>query len=705
MPRIGVADEEKRFEKRVQSCFEEQLTKYGIRFFTDTEYINSEIEDALKSAPSKSGGRGKNYPDLRVMIESSKGRVIPVMLEAKGKKGDLIKYDKNGEIELVKKFKTDSKPDAVNPHKAGDNDYSTIMKYAVNGAVHYAKAILDYGKTYNECLAIGLNGWKEVDGNIKLELGVYYISKENYGEIIKVDDYTDLSFLKKENIDDLIVKLDSLALSDEERERKTAEIETELDAKLRKINQIMQDTIQINVSYRVNLICGMIMAGIGYTNHEGQCIVKPLELSDLKGSLGKKDNDGVIFLNKIEAFLEEQRLPVEKKDLIINTLSATFIGQHTLYEPINGESKLKSIYGLICSDILPIFRSKHHLDFTGKLFNVLNEWVAVPDGDLNDVVFTPRYVTDLMAKLAKVDKDSYVWDYCAGSGGFLVSSMKLMLEDAKNTILNPDELRIKERNIRENQLLGIEKLPDIYMLAVLNMILMGDGASHILQKDSLLYDGKYEQGENKDDDFPADVFLLNPPYSADGKGFVFVARALSKMKKGRAVVLIQENAGKDQGKGYTKEILRNNTLVASIHMPDIFKGKASVQTAIYVFDVGVPHNEKSIVKFINFTNDGYTRQNRKKSSQDVNLKNTDHAKERYAEIVDLVNYGKHYLHYFTEADYVEDTISLNGNDWTFAQHQKVDTTPTIDDFKKTVADYLTWKVSAIMKEGVGHADC
>lgn len=55
-------------------------------------------------------------------------------------------------------------------------------------------------------------------------------------------------------------------------------------------------------------------------------------------------------------------------------------------------------------------------------------------------------------------------------------------------------------------------------------------------------------------------------------------------------------------------------------MPDIFKGKAGVQTAIYVFNIGIPHNEKQIVKFIDFTNDGYTRQNRKKSGQDVNLK-------------------------------------------------------------------------------------
>lgn len=283
--------------------------------------------------------------------------------------------------------------------------------------------------------------------------------------------------------------------------------------------------------------------------------------------------------------------------------------------------------------------------------------------------------------------------------------MKQMLKDAEKRINSPDELKKKEIAIKCEQLLGIEKLPDIYMLAVLNMILMGDGSSNILHEDSLKdYTGKYEQGKHKDDDFPANVFLLNPPYSTAGKGFVFVEKALSRMKTGRAVILIQENAGSGQGLPYTKEILKNNTLLASIHMSDIFCGKAGVQTAIYVFEVGVPHDKKQEVKFIDFSNDGYTRQNRKKSSQEVNLKNTDHAHERYEEVLNLVLYGKKNLHYLTENEYIEDTISLEGDDWTFSQHKTIDTTPTESDFRKTVADYLAWKVGQLIKENNKESD-
>lgn len=252
------------------------------------------------------------------------------------------------------------------------------------------------------------------------------------------------------------------------------------------------------------------------------------------------------------------------------------------------------------------------------------------------------------------------------------------------------------------QLLGIEKLADVYMLAVLNMILMKDGSANIIHSNSLEYDGNYKQGKKKNKPFPANVFLLNPPYSADGKGFVFVEKALEKMTHGgRAAVLIQENAGSGNGLPFTANILKNNTLRASIKMADIFCGKASVQTAIYVFEVNRPHDAKNdVVRFIDFSNDGYTRMNRKKSGQSVNLRDTDNAKERYAEIANLVRYGRgasdKNLHYF-KGFYIEDYITLSGKDWTYGQHQKIDTVPTEEDFHNVVKEYLSWKVGQVLK--------
>lgn len=127
---------------------------------------------------------------------------------------------------------------------------------------------------------------------------------------------------------------------------------------------------------------------------------------------------------------------------------------------------------------------------------------------------------------------------------------------------------------------------------------------------------------------------------------------------------------------------------------DLFKGKSDVQTYIYVFRVGEAHQNDDIVKFIDFSDDGYTRTDRKKANN--NLKDKGNAKAKYQEVVDLVRFGKSKLNIFTEKEYYEGHIDKNnGADWN--QTAPIDTKPTIEDFKKTVSNYLVWKTSNILK--------
>lgn len=668
----------KSVEELVEDKQKAFLTKLKVPYFYKTAEINTEIDNALRVAPSKRGGDGKNYPDIKLLLDNK----IPVMIEVKGTKGALVKYNDLGEID--------------NKNKDGEPNYKNIEKYAVNGAIHYANAILQHTATYKEVIAIGINGYMQ-DGELKQEYGVYYVSDKNFRVPKKIDDYSDLSFLARTGRAELMAKIKDINLTEEEKEKRTRDLENDFENKLKKLNQKMHDNLSISAGQRVGLIVGQIMAGLGVMDETDAVLLEPLEIAELKGQIVGESTDGHIIMNKIRSFLATKNLPNEKRAMIIRDLEQTFISSE-LWRPINGESKLKTVYIDVKTDIVPLLQSRdRHLDFTGKLFNVLNEWIDIPDGEKNDVVLTPRYVTELMAKLAQVNRESYVWDYAVGSAGFLISAMKLMIEDAQK-IKSVQERRQKILDIKARQLLGVEKRADIYLLAVLNMILMGDGSSNIIHKDSLLeYDGNYEQGALKDKPFPANVFLLNPPYSQSGKGFNFVERALNKMSSGRAVILIQENAGSGNGLPYTKNLLKKNSLVASIHMSDIFCGKAGVQTAVYVFDVGIPHDVNKLVKFIDFSNDGYTRQNRKKSSANVNLRDTDNAKERYQEIVDIVLGNQKQTHYLDNC-VIEDTIGLDGNDWTYSQHKKIDITPTEQDFRNTVKDYLAWKVSNILKQ-------
>ena len=61
-----------------------------------------------------------------------------------------------------------------------------------------------------------------------------------------------------------------------------------------------------------------------------------------------------------------------------------------------------------------------------------------------------------------------------------------------------------------------------------------------------------------------------------------------------------------------------------------------------------------------------------------------------------MRFGKSKLNIFTEKEYYEGNIDPeNGSDWN--QSAPIDKRPTLNDFKRTVADFLAWEVSAIMK--------
>lgn len=651
------------------------LREYGLDYKLEQENLNTEIDAALNEYFSKIGGSGGNRPDTKLLLQSSNMASYPILIEYKGYKDKLVKLGSDGKV--------------ANKTSKNNPDFKNINSYAVNGAVHYANALLHY-TSYTDIIAIGMTGYKDERSKLQYSIGVYYVSKSNFGIGQKVDEYTDLSFLKKENFDEFIEKVKRLQLSQEEIDKLKEQREREIDASLVKLNNdIYQSEKGLGENDRVYLVAASIIATLGIPNK-----VAALEKSELKSSTEDGNRDGDIILRKIKAFLNEKKLPQEKKDLIVRTLANTLTTDN-INKVENGESQLKRVFTKIVDDLGIYYKIGLTTDFTGKLFNEMYNWLGFSQDKLNDVVLTPFYIATLLAKLARVDKDSYVWDFATGSAGLLVASMNEMLIDAKNKIKSPEELATKLTAIKANQLLGLEILPSVYMLAILNMILMGDGSSNILNKDSLKdFDGNYGFG-NTDKKFPATAFVLNPPYSAAGNGMIFVERALSMMSKGYAAIIIQNSAGSGKAVEYNKRILKHSTLLASIKMPnDLFIGKSSVQTNVYVFRIGEAHQKDDIVKFLDFSNDGYTRTNRKKAS--CNLKDTDRAKERYQEIVDLVRFGKTKLNIFTENEYYEGTINPeNGADWN--QTAPIDTKPTLDDFRKTVSDYLAWEVSCLLK--------
>ena len=651
------------------------LKNYKLPYKLEQESVNTEIEKALTDYFSKNGGEGGNRPDAKILLTDKHLKDFPILIEYKGYKGKLAKLDADEKVENVS-----AKNEPI---------FKNINHYAVNGAVHYANALLHH-TNYTDIIAVGMTGYKDERGDVQYEIGVYYVSKSNFGFGQKVGDFVDFSFLAPNNFDAFIEQVNTLSLTQEELDKLKEQREREIDISLRKLNHDIYDNEKgLGENDRVYLVAASIIATLGIPGK-----VSPLEKSDLKSSTENGYKDGDIIVRKITSFLDEKQIPKEKKELILRTLQNTLTTEN-INKVENGESQLKRVFTKIVDDLGIYYKIGLTTDFTGKLFNEMYGWLGFTQDKLNDVVLTPSYVANLLVKLARVNKDSFVWDFATGSAGLLVSAMNEMLNDAKDTITSPEELAQKEIKIKAEQLLGLELLSSVYMLAILNMILMGDGSSNILNKDSLLdFNGNYGFGDTNSK-FPADAFILNPPYSANGNGMNFVERALSMMNKGYAAIIIQNSAGSGKAREYTRKILEKHTLLASIKMPiDIFIGKSSVQTNIYVFKVNEKHHQDEMVKFIDFSTDGYTRTSRRKSSN--NLKDTDQAKERYEELVNLVRFGKSKLKIFTKKQYHEGTIDpKNGGDWN--QTAPIDTKPTLQDFKKTVSDFLAWEVSNLLK--------
>ena len=455
----------KSIEPNIADLVNGWLKSYGLDYKLEQESLNEEIDKALDEYKSKNGGTGGNRPDAKLLLEDETLKLYPILIEYKGYKDKLIKLDSDNKVD--------------NKTSKNEPNYKNINNYAVNGAVHYANAILHY-TSYTDVIAIGVTGYRKEDGKIEYSIGVYYVSKDNLGIGQEIGKYTDLSFLKKENFNQFIQKVKELSLSNEELEILKDKREQEINASLVKLNNDIYGSEKgLSENDRVYLVSASIMATLGIPGK-----VSPLEKSDLKSSIEEGNRDGEIIVRKIEAFLKEKNLPKTKQDLIVRTLKNTLLSEN-INKPINGESQLKRIFSKIVDDLGIYYKIGLTTDFTGKLFNEMYSWLGFTQDKLNDVVLTPSYVATLLVKLARVDKDSYVWDFATGSAGLLVAAMNEMIIDAKEKIKSPQELEQKQLKIKAEQLLGLEVLSSIYMLAILNMILMGDGSSNILNKDSL----------------------------------------------------------------------------------------------------------------------------------------------------------------------------------------------------------------------------
>ena len=156
------------------------MKSYNLDYKLEQEPLNTEIDKALDEYLSKAEEKEEIDLTQNCCYKIKTSTIGPFLSNTKVIKVSLKKLDSCGNID--------------NLTARNEPNYSNIKSFAVNGAVHYANALLHH-TSYTDIIAIGMTGYKDELGKLKHSIAVYYVSKNNLGVGQKVGEYTDLSFL------------------------------------------------------------------------------------------------------------------------------------------------------------------------------------------------------------------------------------------------------------------------------------------------------------------------------------------------------------------------------------------------------------------------------------------------------------------------------------------------------------------------------
>lgn len=369
---------------------------------------------------------------------------------------------------------------------------------------------------------------------------------------------------------------------------------------------------------------------------------------------------------------------------------------------------LREILKYIEDNILPFINDKSTAgqDLLNLFFVTFNKYVGKDD---KNQAFTPDHITDFMARVAGVNKNSIVLDPCCGSGSFLVRGMTHALDDCAT--------KDEQDAVKKSQIFGIEYDENIYGLATTNMLIHSDGNSNIVNGNCFDFKDWIMQAK-------PNVVLMNPPYNAQkkhmpkeytdtwkskqkedpSKGIYFlkyVADTLNECKVQATICVLLPVAcaigNSKEIENIKIELLEENTLDAVFTLPnEIFYPGASASACCMVIKTGRKNADSGNTFFGYYKDDGFRK---KKNLGRIEQMNPESGKSEWAEI------EKKWLElYFnrTSKEGISVTHSVTGKDeWLCEAYMKTDFSKlTEDDFQSTINDYLSY----LVKEGSIHED-
>ena len=593
-----------------------------------------EINEALKTA-SKNGTGNVGFPEYICVVKD-----YLLVIEDKASLSKHIKLDSKNQI---------------------STEVNAVRDYAVNGALFYAKHLAKY-TTYKKILAFGVSGDER-----KHKISPLYVDEtEFHRELPEVQSF--ISF-NEDNIDEYYTR--EVLKEDTDTEKETAEI--------LKDAAVLHEDLR-NYGNLLDTEKPLIVSGIMLALRETE--FKNFSISDLTGDAIK--TDGQKIYDAIDSNLKRANVsPAVKKDKILGQFAfiKDTVKLNEIDEKLN-KTPLKHFSEFLYSKIYRSIRySKSAEDYIGRFYGEFMSYSG-GDGQTLGIILTPKHITQLFCDLLNLKPDDVVFDPCCGTAGFLIAAMHNMLKKADNDM--------QRKNIRQNQLHGIELRPNMFTIATTNMILRGDGKSNLINDDFL------KQDPNKLQLKQATVGMMNPPYSQGSKQnpnlyeIAFTEHLLDSLSvRARCAVIVPQSTmtGKSKEEASIKEnILKNHTLEGVITLnKDTFYGVGTMP-CIAVFTAGEAHPTDKICKFINFEDDGY------KVAPHIGLLETESAKDKKQHLLDVW-----FDRIDSETKFCVKTTVEADDEWLHSFYYFNDEIPTESDFEKAIGDYLSFEFAMIMQ--------
>lgn len=279
-------------------------------------------------------------------------------------------------------------------------------------------------------------------------------------------------------------------------------------------------------------------------------------------------------LGTLENQLKNDIKKNEKLDVLIEEYNAIRISITCNQEAINDFiDNVCQIADLVNSD------NWNGEDVMAIFFNEFNRYRGKAQAGQ---VFTPDHIASFMYRLIDVNMNDRVLDATCGSGTFLVKSMCNMIREAGGSNTS------KAKQIKSEQLFGIEMYRKVYALACANMMIHKDGKTNLVQMDATSAEATEWIRKQK-----ITKTLMNPPYERRYGCATIVGNVLDSVPAGTKCAFILPDK-KMEKESKLKALLERHTLTTIIKLPENLFYGLGVTTSIFIFETGKPQNGRNI---------------------------------------------------------------------------------------------------------------